>query len=98
MVKGLRNARFFFERCTAEIQQSDKQIRNRYKHLFGKPIELNGKPNINQRKGFIQKSFKQTDELFQKISNFDYSKANYIKSMQLAEVYKVLDNFLEPKK
>jgi hypothetical protein len=80
------------------MQQSDKQIRNRYKNLFGKPIELNGKPTIYQRRGFIQKSFKQTDELFQKITNFDYSKANYIKSMQLAEVYKILDNFLEPKK
>lgn len=76
------------------MQQFDKQIRNRYTNLFTKPIPLNGKPTIYQRRGFIEKSYKQTDELFQKITNFDYAKSNYIKSLQLAEVYKIMDNFL----
>jgi hypothetical protein len=82
------------------MQQFDKQIRVRFKKLFADGLPIDGKPTVGQRRKFLQKNFEQNSKLLEIITNYDYQKINYISSLSLAEVYRILENFLskEPKK
>ena len=98
MAKRFGAFRFFFEHCTNEIKQFDKQVRQRYSKLFTTPFPINGKPSIYQRRGFIEKSFEQTEIILKQITNTDYEKISYIQSLNVASVFKIMNEFLKEKK
>ena len=81
------------------MQQFNVQIRTRYSKLFGgTATELNGKPSIYQRRKFIENHFKQTETLLKSVVNNDFKQLSYIKQLPVAEVFKLLNDYLLDKK
>lgn len=79
------------------MQQSDKQIRREYTKLFG-GIPIEGTPGVIQKRKMVLQNNKQNKELIELISGGDIVKANYITSMTVAEVYRIMNDFLSKSK
>ncbi len=77
------------------MQQYSKQVGVRYTKLFAKGIELVGKPNIAQRRKFIEKSNEQNKRLLHEIANNDIERVNYIIQLSVADVYRLMDDHLK---
>ena len=80
------------------MQQFDKQVRLRYTRLFAPSTPIDGIPTANQKRKFIEENYSQTTKILETITNYNYQQINYIQSLSVASVFKILNDFIDRQK